>query len=376
MKRLAFLCLALWLTGCGKGSDNDGRSGDGKPSEADAQEAQARRVKESLAKLGKAMLAYAEQHQALPAPCLALGPQQGPPQLRRPGLSWRVQLLPHLGEKKLYDQFKLDEPWDSDHNKKLLDRMPKVYAPPPQPGGEVGPGMTFYQVFTSATSFDPGNEPLFHSADPKDVRWGPTRFPAEIPDGTSNTLMIVEAARPVPWTKPEDLPCAGYLPVPPLGHAVPGVFFACTADGAVHTLSTRASTKVLRTAITRAGGEVFSWEDLAPGKVLEGASGGVSGRVRFKGKPLQSGWVTFHTAEGREFASPLAEDGTFHVSGVPVGTATITVFTRPQQVFSKEEFEKYQKATPIPGRYSKLEASNLKFEVKPGGQTHNLDLNE
>src|SRR5947207_661102 len=47
----------------------------------------------------------------------------------KPLLSWRVAILPYLAEKKLYDEFKLDEPWDSKHNIKLLEKMPKPYAP-------------------------------------------------------------------------------------------------------------------------------------------------------------------------------------------------------------------------------------------------------
>ena len=45
-------------------------------------------------------------------------------------LSWRVALLPFLEENELYKQFHLDEAWDSDHNKKLLAKMPRVFAPP------------------------------------------------------------------------------------------------------------------------------------------------------------------------------------------------------------------------------------------------------
>src|SRR5262249_39482337 len=48
----------------------------------------------------------------------------------RPLLSWRVALLPHIGQESLYKQFNLDEPWDGPNNKKLLEKMPKVYAPP------------------------------------------------------------------------------------------------------------------------------------------------------------------------------------------------------------------------------------------------------
>ena len=42
----------------------------------------------------------------------------------KPGLSWRVAILPYLEQDTLYKQFKLDEPWDSPHNKKLIRQMP------------------------------------------------------------------------------------------------------------------------------------------------------------------------------------------------------------------------------------------------------------
>src|SRR5207253_5726964 len=51
----------------------------------------------------------------------------------KPLLSWRVALLPYLEQDNLYKQFKLDEPWDSEHNKKLIARMPKVFASSPDP---------------------------------------------------------------------------------------------------------------------------------------------------------------------------------------------------------------------------------------------------
>src|SRR4051794_10739862 len=46
----------------------------------------------------------------------------------RPLYSWRVLILPYLGEKKLYEEFRLDEPWDGPHNKKLLAKMPEVFG--------------------------------------------------------------------------------------------------------------------------------------------------------------------------------------------------------------------------------------------------------
>src|SRR5207302_1956982 len=59
------------------------------------------------------------------APAAAICDKNG-----KPLLSWRVAILPFIEQDNLYKQFHLDEPWDSDHNKKLLARMPNVYALP------------------------------------------------------------------------------------------------------------------------------------------------------------------------------------------------------------------------------------------------------
>ena len=48
-------------------------------------------------------------------------------------LSWRVLILPYLEEQALYDQFHLDESWNSEHNKTLISKMPEVYAEPSAP---------------------------------------------------------------------------------------------------------------------------------------------------------------------------------------------------------------------------------------------------
>jgi hypothetical protein len=42
-------------------------------------------------------------------------------------LSWRVHLLPYLEQRNLYEQFHFDEPWNSQHNLTLLDKMPDIY---------------------------------------------------------------------------------------------------------------------------------------------------------------------------------------------------------------------------------------------------------
>ncbi len=64
----------------------------------------------------------------------------------KPLLSWRVAMLPYLEQQDLYNEFKLDEPWDSEHNKALIPRMPAVFAIPGAAKPE--PGKTFYRGFS------------------------------------------------------------------------------------------------------------------------------------------------------------------------------------------------------------------------------------
>jgi hypothetical protein len=135
----------------------------------------------------------------------------------KPLLSWRVALLPFIGEEALHRRFKLDEPWDSPHNIELLPLMPKIYA---LPGWEESSkGVTYFQVFVGPrTRFrDPARPPSL----------------VDIPDGTSNTFLIAEAANPVPWTRPEDLNFDPNAPLPPLGGHFRVGFLVAKADGAV-----------------------------------------------------------------------------------------------------------------------------------------------
>jgi RNA polymerase sigma factor (sigma-70 family) len=95
----------------------------------------------NLKKLALAMQNYADVHSGrLPMPTIV--GKNG-----RALLSWRVELLPFMGEAELYNQFKRDEAWDSPHNRKLLSKMPALYAPPGVKTQR--PYSTFYQVFVS-----------------------------------------------------------------------------------------------------------------------------------------------------------------------------------------------------------------------------------
>src|SRR5262249_12243111 len=65
-------------------------------------------------------------------------------------LSWRVTILPFVEQQALFNEFHMDEPWDSPHNKTLLDKMPMLYA---VPGASAGVGMTFYRGFSGKGAF-------------------------------------------------------------------------------------------------------------------------------------------------------------------------------------------------------------------------------
>jgi hypothetical protein len=125
-------------------------------------------------------------------------------------------LLPFLEEDNLWRQFKLDEPWDSPNNLKLLNHMPAVYGTP-EANKRAGPGKTYYRGFSHKRA-------IFEAPKPRDP---PTRFriPASFPDGTANTIAVVEAGDPVEWTKPEDLDWSPGRPRPALGGLNPNLPF-------------------------------------------------------------------------------------------------------------------------------------------------------
>jgi Protein of unknown function (DUF1559) len=179
---------------------------------------------------------YAGEHGTLPP--AAVRSKDG-----KPLLSWRVLLLPHFEQDGLFKEFHLDEPWDSPHNIRLLERMPRTYAPfsgkkTPQPY------TTYYQVFVGKGTAFEGPEGISLK---------------DFPNGSSNTILITEAGEAVPWTKPEDLPYDPNGPLPPLGGVFEDSLRVGLADGSVRELvKKRMRESDIRAAITRNGGELLS----------------------------------------------------------------------------------------------------------------------
>lgn len=178
-----------------------------------------------------AMHNYYDVNKHLPA-AVVIGPDGKTPH------SWRVEILPYLEQEPLYRQYKMDEPWDSENNKRVLAQMPAVFR---HAGDNPTSTNASYFAITGETTIFPGTEGIEF----KEVR-----------DGLSNTITVVEAQRPIPWTKPEDIAYDPAKPLPKLGGHEAGVFTAATADGAVRNIAQNIDEKVLRAMFTRAGGEI------------------------------------------------------------------------------------------------------------------------
>jgi hypothetical protein len=164
----------------------------------------------------------------------------------QPLLSWRVLILPYIEQQDLYDKFHLDEPWDSPHNLALLNQMPATYAPPGGKAWMVPPNYTVCKVFVGPGAAFEGREGLCLKSD--------------FPDGSSNTFLVVEAGKPVPWTKPEDLTFDPGGPLPDLTGLFSDILRVGMADGGVRHIPKGTSETTIRSAITRNGGETLTWD--------------------------------------------------------------------------------------------------------------------
>jgi len=154
----------------------------------------------------------------------------------KPLLSWRVKILPFIEQNGLYQEFRQDEPWDSDHNIKLLERMPAVYKHPSYVGPE---GHTVYLV-----PYQKGS--VWTSAKPQ-IR--------NITDGTSNTIACFETndEHAVPWSKPDDIDLDQDDIFDFFRFSVSNVGMF---DGSVRAIAPSIDPVVLKAMMTSAGGEV------------------------------------------------------------------------------------------------------------------------
>jgi hypothetical protein len=202
----------------------------------------------NLKQIGLAMHSYNDAFKRLPPAAISgINDPTG-----KPLLSWRVAILPYIEQDALYREFNLDQPWDHPTNKKLIGRMPQIYM---MPGVDAKEGETHYRVLVGPdTMLEPIKGPGGRLT---------TRFHlGNIPDGTSNTIMVVEAKDPTIWTRPDDLPYDPKGPLPKFG-VWPDGFHVLMGDASVRFVRSTISERTLRHAITCSDGNPLGpdWEN-------------------------------------------------------------------------------------------------------------------
>ncbi|HVW39292.1 MAG TPA: DUF1559 domain-containing protein, partial [Pirellulales bacterium] len=184
---------------------------------------------EKLGRLAAAFNAYHAAHGHYPAAAVA-GPDG------KTLHSWRVELLPYLGEQQLFDDYQLDEPWDGEHNKQLIERMPDVYSGRQSPNH----GEAEYYVVTGRGTLFEGNAPATRES---------------IADAPGETILVLQGRRRIPWTKPVDIENSSVNdPTSPARGQTNG-FYAAFADGTVRFVDKETDSASLRAMFTKAGGD-------------------------------------------------------------------------------------------------------------------------
>jgi hypothetical protein len=205
-------------------------------SSAGAAERRARmRQSGQLKRLGLAIHNYVNAHKSFP-PAKEARDENGEPRL-----SWRVHILPFIGQADLYAEFRLDESWDSEHNRRLIERMPDIFSWPGVPRGK-----TVVQAPMGDGTIFGGNRPVTFQ---------------DITDGTSNTAMLVYTApnRAVTWTAPEDFRFDPERPQEGLDRDVQGLAIVGAADGSVRRVPVDLPPQTWQNIFRMNDGQLVRW---------------------------------------------------------------------------------------------------------------------
>jgi hypothetical protein len=225
---------------------------------AQAREAAGRTVaKNNLKQISLSMYDYYDDHGRLPAANAAS--DDSAPNAANPAVSWRVKLLPLLlrGNSDDVDRknieatisgYRMNEAWDSPHNSQFISKIPARYVSPEE-FSKAPHGYTHYCVFVKPATAE-GPSPVWHSGGP-----GPRL--QEIVDGTSRTILIVEAAEAIPWTCPNELSWQRNGAMPRLGGIFTEVYHAAMVDGSIRAFRNSTPESELEALITADGNETI-----------------------------------------------------------------------------------------------------------------------
>lgn len=158
--------------------------------------------------------------------------------------SWRVLILPYLGEQAMYKRFDLTEAWNSPRNQAAAQYCPAVFKCPSNPSA----GTTDFTDYLVADG--PGM--LFEGAKQTELR--------DITDGLSNTLSVVEVkSSDVLWYEPRDMDGANSAFVisskaNEIGSLHPGGAIVGYGDGSVQFVANSSDPALLKDQASIAGG--------------------------------------------------------------------------------------------------------------------------
>lgn len=156
--------------------------------------------------------------------------------------SWRVLILPFMGEEALYGAYNFKEPWNGPNNSQLAGRMPSVYRCPSNSAAQT---TTKYVSVVGPETVLKANR---------------SSMPLEIvnADGPKNTLLVVEGMQAVNWMEPSDL---DYMQMSfkigdatGIGSNHPSGPNALFADGHISPLPTTTDPQALKSLVLPADG--------------------------------------------------------------------------------------------------------------------------
>jgi hypothetical protein len=107
----------------------------------------------------------------------------------KPMHSWRVLLLPFLGQNTVYEAYNFAEPWDGPNNRKLVDQIGSIY---------LRLGLESDQARTTSFVAVVGPETAWPGTTPSSYK--------DLGDGLQDTLVVVEVPDGTfQWMEPRDL---------------------------------------------------------------------------------------------------------------------------------------------------------------------------
>lgn len=187
----------------------------------------------NLKQIGLALHQYADQYGALP-PAYTVDAEG------RPMHSWRTLILPYVDQAALYNSIDLTKPWDDPANEAAREAYPPIYI---CPSAFRKRNHTVYLANVAAGG-------CFRAGEPRRL--------AEITDGLSQTLMVIEvpADKAVHWMSPKDADEELILAIGvDLKPHHPGGMHVVLCDGSARFIADTIPVETRRALITIAAGD-------------------------------------------------------------------------------------------------------------------------